>query len=168
MKIHAGNVELAVANLIGYRKHVIVPNVSYGLAGMGHECDLLVLDDKNRFTEVEIKISMADLKADFKKKHGHKSKYISRLIYAFPEEMLDKALPLIPENNGIIVVKTISPLDYSGHTTQIQYHKAYWIRHARHDKTKERIPDKILRDFFRLGCMRIWSLKSHNNRQYRK
>lgn len=85
---------------------------------LNHECDLLVLDKNNRFTEVEIKISMSDLKADFKKYHAHKAKYISRLVYAIPHDLLDKSME----------------------------------------------PASIINKFYQLGCMRIWSLKSHNNR----
>jgi len=155
MKIHSGIVEVCVAELIGYRNNVIVPNVSWGL-GLNHECDLLVLDKQGRFTEVEIKVSTADLKADFKKQHGHRSKFISRLIYAMPEELCKKHLDLIPENCGLIGV------------TESNYNKgnfkAYWIKQCRHDKTKTKPEQKMIDNFYRLGCMRIWSLKKHNNR----
>jgi hypothetical protein len=89
-RLHSGHMEVAVAELIGYRNHTIVPNVSWGL-GLRHECDMLVLDKKGQFTEIEIKISLADLKADFKKPHGHASKIITRLVYAIPKDMLEKS-----------------------------------------------------------------------------
>ena len=153
MKLHAGHMEVAVANLIGYRTHTIVPNVSWGL-GLNHECDMLVLDQKGRFTEVEIKISRSDLRADFKKKHGHQSKFISRLVYAVPEEMKDYALELIPLTAGLIYVHHY---DWNG---KIQCY-ARWERLCRHDTTKK--PDqKTLNRFYHLGCMRIWSLKEHS------
>lgn len=148
--------ELAVANLIGYRKFTIVPNVSHGLY-LNHECDLLVLDDQNRFTEVEIKISLADMKKDLTKPHGHKSKYISRLIYAVPDKILDKCLPYIPNHAGIIIVK-----EYEHGCI------ARWHRQARHDKTKNPVPKDIINKFYQLGCMRIWSLKAHNNKNGNK
>jgi hypothetical protein len=155
-KIHAGHMEVAVAELIGYRTHVIVPNVSWGL-GLEHECDLLILDGKGRFTEVEIKISKSDLKADFSKSHGHKSKIISRLIYAVPEHLLEAAVELVPKTCGIIVVKT-TDTKYGGIR-----HTAFWHRLVRH-KVVELPKQHILNNFYRLGCMRIWSLKKHNNK----
>lgn len=154
MKIHSGHIEVAVANLLNYRVYTIVPNVSHGLY-LNHECDMLALDQSDRFTEIEIKISMSDLKADFKKQHGHKSKYITRLVYAFPDSMLEKALPIIPVECGII---TVSETNVSG------FFIAEWYRTCRHRKS-EKVPDKIIKKFMSLGCMRIWSLKEHNNRK---
>lgn len=150
-KIHAGHVECAVAKLIGWRTHTIVPNVSWGL-GLNHECDMLILDSQERFTEVEIKVSASDLKADFRKDHGHKSKIISRLVYAMPVRLYDKLGDIIPKSAGIITVEWD------------QYHfVAYWRRNVRHYKTGR--PDqKQIKKFMALGCMRIWTLKNHNNK----
>lgn len=145
--------ELAIAGLIGYRQNTIVPNVSWGL-GLRHECDMLVLDDKNRFTEIEIKISLSDLRADFKKAHGHKSKFISRLIYAVPEFLLPECMNLIPVSCGIISVKWN---EYLG------CYQASWQRQCKHDKTKGKPTPQTIEKFYQLGCMRIWSLKRHNN-----
>jgi len=149
-KIHAGHVEVAVANLLNYRVYTIVPNVSWGF-GLRHECDMLASSDNGYLTEVEIKVTMSDLKADFKKKHGHSSKIISRLVYAMPEKMIEKALPLIPEKCGIIGVRL------SGSMTFV----AYWVRRATrsHDGKPS---DSQIKELMRLGCMRIWSLKQHN------
>jgi hypothetical protein len=156
MKFHAGHIEIAVAKLLDFRRYVIVPNVHWGL-GFKHECDMLALDTNGRFTEIEIKVTGSDLKADFKKKHGHKSKYISRLIYAMPKELCEKHADLIPKYCGII---SVSANLYKGIDYPII--KAEHYRLVKHDKTKETPPQKIVNDFMRLGCMRIWSLKKHN------
>lgn len=150
-KINASRIEIAVANLVGYRNHIIIPNVSWGL-GLNHECDLLILDSKNRFSEVEIKISLPDLKADFKKRHCHKSKIISRLIYAVPDFLKEIALELIPPKTGLISIKWYN-----------NKYKAEWIVMCCHDKTKENPSDEIIKKFMALGCMRIWSLKEKLN-----
>jgi hypothetical protein len=164
-KIHAGHIECAVAVLIDYRAHTIVPNVSHGLY-LNHECDMLVLDKNNRFTEVEIKISISDLKADFKKSHGHKSKYISRLVYAVPHDLLDKSMKIIPDEFGVISVRWVDwGTIYNGHSG---YWKAEWVRTVRHSKNAEKPPQSIINKFYQLGCMRIWSLKNHNNRWKKK
>jgi len=144
-KLHSGLMELAVVRLLNIRVFAIIPNISWGL--VNHECDLLALDKNNRFTEIEIKISLSDLRADFKKDHGHNSRIISRLIYAIPEEMIEPALKLIPETAGIITVKW----NQRGYV-------ADWFRVVRHDKTKKPSIEHILQ-FYRLGTMRIWSLK---------
>lgn len=155
MKIHAGHIEVAVAKLIGYRSHTIVPNVSWGL-GLRHECDMLVLDGNGRFTEIEIKTTLSDLKADFKKKHDHSSKLISRLVYAMPQDVLNKGADIIPKHAGIIA---IAPKMIGKHETL----SAYWVKMVKHDKLTAKPSDGVVKKFMSLGCMRIWSLKEHNN-----
>jgi len=156
-KIHAGIIEVAVAKLINYRIHTIVPNVYWGL-GFFHECDMLVLDDKGRFTEIEIKCSLTDLRNDFKKTHGHRSKIISRLIYAAPEFVLEKGRDLIPDKCGIIKIVSTKNVYHQWQ------HKAVWDRKCIHDKTKDKPDAKTVLKFMSLGCMRIWSLKERNNK----
>lgn len=154
---HSGHIEVAVAQHLGYRQNIIVPNVSWGL-GLRHECDMLALDDSDRFTEIEIKCTASDLKADFLKTHGHRSKIISRLVYAMPERLCMKYKHLIPDGVGIISVRnTAEPGD-------IPCYKASWLRMCRH-KVVDRPDSDTIRNFMRLGCMRIWSLKAHNNRK---
>lgn len=158
--IHSGIIEVAVANLLNYRVYTIVPNVSYGLY-LNHECDMLALDKNDRFTEIEIKISASDLKADFSKRHGHKSKYISRLIYAMPMWMCEKYEHLIPKHCGIISVSKVELV--SSYITEHHQYEAHHWRMVKHDKSKAKPDDKIIRKFMELGCMRIWSLKQTNN-----
>lgn len=80
----------------------------FGITGIykmiGHECDLLVLTKSNVLQEVEIKISISDLKADSKKEHKHKSDYIKYLYFAIPDYLLQSAIDLIPSDAGIITV----------------------------------------------------------------
>lgn len=145
--ITATDVEIAVAKLLNPRLHVMVPNVSWGL-GLHHEADILVLDNKGRFTEIEIKVSASDLRRDFKKSHGHKSRFISRLVYAVPMELVSLCKELAPTNTGIIKVEAGA---------------ATWVRTGRHDKSRERPDSKTVHNFMRLGCMRIWKLKQKLN-----
>jgi hypothetical protein len=156
-KMRSIDIELAVVALLNYRVYTIVPNVSWGM-GFNHECDLLALDSKGRFTEIEIKVSASDLKADFNKKHGHQSSIISRLFYAMPIELCQKYSEIIPSNFGIIAVKKI---DIYGDSRKIK-NKAEFYRHAKHDKSKENPSIDQVMKFMNLGCMRIWSLKNHN------
>jgi hypothetical protein len=154
MKLHSAHIEVAVAVLIGYRNHVIVPNVSWGL-GLRHECDLLVLDQSKRFTEVEIKISRADLKKDLDKWHGHKSELISRLVYAMPAELIESARQILPASVGLISCT---------YNDRAKRFVAKWERVNKHDKKKQPVPEQAVQKFLELGCMRIWTLKQKLNR----
>jgi len=169
-RCHAGIVEIAVAKLLNYRQYTIVPNVSWGL-GLSHECDLLALDDQDRFTEVEIKVSLSDLKADFKKTHKHFSKFISRLVYALPARLYAKHADLIPKEFGVIVIEFTPAIYYHGVRVGnpqidstgavIGNFKAKWERRVKHYKHAEKPSPATIRKFMSLGCMRIWDLKQH-------
>ena len=147
-KPNTQDMELAVTGLLNFRVYTIVPNVSWGL-GLGHECDLLALDQQRRFTEIEIKISKSDLVRDFLKPHGHKSKSISRLIYAVPDHLLEFAKTIIPNEYGIVSVS------YNAR------YKRFEAKHIRKKKHRVCIPphNDLIIKFMSLGCMRIWTLK---------
>jgi hypothetical protein len=137
-------------------EHAIIPNVSWGL-GLFHEADLLVLDKQNRLTEIEIKITIADLKADFNKKYFHSGKIISRLVYAIPENLLEQALILIPKKYGIITVN---------YSEEYNSGQAKWYRISKHQVNVytgqiETPTDDQIKTLLFLGCMRIWTLKNH-------
>lgn len=70
------------------RTHLVVPNVSWGF--LNHEADLLVMSKSRLLTEVEIKRSWADFKADFKKAHDHSHPLIARFYYAVPSSIGQK------------------------------------------------------------------------------
>ncbi len=153
-RLHSVHMELAIVELLGYRVHTIVPNVSFGL-GLSHECDLLVLGNKSgRFTEIEIKISKSDFDADLKKKHNHYHKLITRLVFAVPEFLVDHARDVLPEKVGLIEVKW---------NTYRNRFDATWVRQCKHAKGSPVPPIKDVMKFMSLGCMRIWTLKKKLN-----
>jgi len=157
MKIHSGHIECAVAALLNYRVHHIVPNVSWGW-DLRHEADMIAVNKSGYVTEVEIKISKQDLKNDLKKENWHDSKKIHRLAFAVPESLVETCREILPAHVGIIQVKAMN--DHKG---EFRCFYAEWVRNCKFDKSKAAINDKQLVDLLRLGCMRIWSLKIHNN-----
>ena len=87
------------------------------------DMDVVVCDLKFKH-EIEVKISISDLKADFKKfkfmyfgeefYQEHRDFVPNNFYYAIPDELKEKAIPIIEENApfaGIIVVK---PLEIKG------------------------------------------------------
>jgi DNA polymerase III psi subunit len=144
--------EIALAGFFGYRQNQIVPNVSYGL--WIHECDLLIVSQAGYCTEVEIKISISDLKADFKKEHQHKSKKIKYFYYAIPESLKEKALPLIPDHAGLIIVKS--------HTINV-WEPTYCsiVKSPIVNKNARTLTSDELIKLGHLASMRIWTLKEH-------
>lgn len=147
VKITAAHIEIAVARHFGYRQHLIVPNVSWGM-GL-HECDVLILSSLGYATEVEIKISASDLKKDTRKRHGHvdSQNRIKKLYFAIPEKLMDYA-DAIPERAGILVYKYFNGRGYVEE-----------IRPARQNMRARPLTDDERYNMARLGAMRIWSLK---------
>lgn len=145
--------ECVLASWLGYRQNLIVPNVYWGLSGL-HECDLLVVSKAGYLTEIEIKISRADLRADKKKWHNHESLRIKRLFFALPD-YLEHCIHMVPERAGIILVRPNEnvPGEYPYHP------RCKEIRAAKRQKAACKITDSDRYKIARLGALRIWDLK---------
>ena len=121
---------------------------------VNHECDMLIVSKNCYLTEVEIKISLSDLKADFKKKHQHKDENIKNFYYAFPEEMKEKAIELIPEEAGILIA--IKKHLNSGY----EYRDIECYRKPKINKEAKPINDIVLSKIYRLGYLRYWKYRT--------
>lgn len=146
--------EVALSTYLDYRVNLIVPNVYWGMNV--HECDLLVVSKAGYLTEIEIKVSRSDLKADAKKWHGHESDRIKRLFFALPDylENID-CIEMVPERAGIIIVKPKDNVPgeypYSPRCRE--------IRPAKRNPAATKISEADRYKIARLGALRIWRLK---------
>ncbi|MCK5563721.1 MAG: MmcB family DNA repair protein, partial [Planctomycetes bacterium] len=122
-------------------------NVSWGLNI--HECDLFIVSQAGYATEVEIKISKADLKKDADKPHNHESDLIKNLYFAIPEK-LEGCIEYIPERAGVIVLKREK--HYNSLICQI-------LRKPKPNKHARKLTDEERYKVARLGALRIWGLK---------
>lgn len=138
--------EIAIADMFDIRRHIIVPNLSWGFGT--HECDLFIVRESGYAVEVEIKRSVADFLNDFEKKHSHKDTRIKELYYAFPEELLNSCKDKVPEKCGIISVYELRGKVY-----------ARIVRKAQSIETHRILTTEEISKVMRLGCMRIWRLK---------
>lgn len=150
-------IESVVAEMWGYRKTLIVPNVSWG-AGI-HECDLLILRESGWATEVEIKVSVSDLKKDSTKGHSHDSKKILYLYFAIPEKLIPY-IALIPERAGIILIRSYKYRDQFIPEAPWQTgFKGTIVKQPTDNESAVKWTEKERMTLGRLGCMRIWGLK---------
>lgn len=98
-------VELAIVEHFDKEKNLIIPNCFMDYkAKISHECDILLINTTGYATEVEIKMSVSDFKADFKKKHKHDDERLKYLYYAVPHYIKDKCLELVPEYGGLMSI----------------------------------------------------------------
>jgi len=142
-KIKTPEMEVALARHFNYRLNVIVPNVSWGF-GLNYEADLIIVTPLRYVTEIEIKVSLSDIKAE-KKKRGfaHRGIYIRRFYFAVPYYLCD--CEYIPNNCGLLSVD--------------ESLRVKSLRAPRHNSSAQKITDTQLNKLLHLGCMRIWTLK---------
>ena len=119
---------------LGYRSENIVT----------HECDMLMVTKNYFLREIEIKVSVSDFKADFKKKHNHEGN-IKQFYYAVPYYILDKIKDLVPEQAGIMVAV------YENEHWQLKRYKK-----ATDNKSATPIDEKKLNKIFRIGYLKYW------------
>jgi hypothetical protein len=108
-------IEIALYNHFNFLQNDVITNIY--LDGR-HECDLIVIRNKSLYAlEVEIKMSVSDLKAERKKKRYNRlgvdcyhdsdvgmSQMFKEKWFAMPEKMKQKGLKLIPEYAGLLIV----------------------------------------------------------------
>lgn len=124
-----------------FKSYFVLPRVAYGLKGIEHECDLLALSKSGVLHEIEIKISKADLLADKRKRHTHRSELIKRLWFAVPSHMKDFAKDHIPADAGLIVVEK-----YFCEVVRMPKHKG-----------KDKPNAEFIKHMYELMAMRYWS-----------
>lgn len=156
MKWRADEIELAITDIYDIRQNLIVPNVSWGF-GIRHEADLLIVRKSGYCIEIEIKVTIADLRADFKKKHLHldRRNRIKELYYALPADLIDKATPIIEKGNpcaGIISCRYDSRIGW-------QPYRATYIKHAVAIPNHERLTKEDRYTLARLGTIKLWKTK---------
>jgi len=156
--MNSKEIELAVARKFNTRVNLIVPNVFWGL-GFNYELDLMIVTPAHYAYEVEIKISISDLKAEKKKQlWAHHDKRIKGLYFAIPDDLKEKAIPLIDKNAGIL---TVYGDCFAGLHCNI-------LRKPTINNSARKLNDPEIDKLYKLCTMRVWNLKEHeviNNRK---
>ena len=96
-KLTIKQIELSLYNSPWFDKRgdIMIPNLSWGL--LNHEADFCIINKTHHLTEIEIKRSFSDFKADFKKNEFHKDEKIYRFFYCVPEKIYDKVVNFMAE-----------------------------------------------------------------------
>lgn len=155
------------------RRHVVVPNVSWGL--LNYEADFVSMTKNGYLTEIEIKRSWQDFLKDFEKRHRHDDPRVCYFYYCVPKSIKEKVMDAmyvfektdnkfrpykitgikdgVPVNAGLI---TYDNHDWQGNPCE-------WIvlnfetRAGRRKNARPLTPNEQLK-LAHLGCMRIWDL----------
>ncbi len=128
-------------------QNIVVPNLWWGF-NLNHECDLLVVSKSGYATEIEIKVSVSDVKKDLNKIHNHKDVKIKYLWFAIPEKIYEKSVQYIPERAGILCVYRMDD-EFIGVKEKREPEKS---------KNFRKITEAEIKNLQRLMAMRYWSL----------
>jgi len=130
--------------IFDYRRFLVIPNASWGVNL--HECDLLALTEAGYAHEIEIKVTVSDLKRDEDKRHHHNSQKIKYLWFAAPEEMREAMIEHVPDGAGIILIR--------------KHPRGFYIVVVERKPTPRSVrkfTDKERYQLARLGTIRYWS-----------
>lgn len=140
---------------------IITTNLTRNSGVVSHECDVIVVTKSNYLLEFELKISKADLKNDFKKKHSHECENIKKTYYVLPKELKD-CVELIPDKFGVIIVDKKTWIDKSGkNPLEKTYYPLRIIREAQNNKAAKKINEDQFIKICTLASMRYWTCKEN-------
>lgn len=149
-KLTIYEIELAIVNsgLFNKRGDIFVPNVSWGL--LNHEADMVVMTKSGYLTEIEIKRSWEDFKADFKKPHEHDDERVYKFYYCVPSSIKDKVIELFKTKHEFI--PAVLSYTEEGVVTDLK------VGFPNTNRGRKLFLEEQL-TIARLGCMRVWNLK---------
>lgn len=163
-KLSVDQIQLALIkhDAFDIRRNIVVPNVSWGL--LNHEADMIIMSKSGYLTEIEIKRSIADLRADFKKSHDHSDPLVRDFYYCVPESLVNECAELCKTNRrivkGILSYTEDGSVYFESSKILVDEQKGYYPL-SNGSSRKLFIEEQL--QLARLGCMRIWSLKQKLN-----
>lgn len=145
----------------GDKGQIVVPNVLLD----SYEADFITITKSDYLIEVEIKISISDFRADFKKKHYHDCPKVNALYYAFPTELYEKHKEEIDEScekvgAGIILIAEKNLLNGKSYC---YLERCTFAKKPKLRKAKPLTVWQML-NLARLGCLRWPPIWRHRNR----
>ena len=156
-KLSVPQIQLALRDsfLFDQRSSVVVPNISWGM--LPYEADLIGISAHKQVTEVEIKRSLSDLRADYRKGHRHDAPCVTYFYYCVPESLVEQAKKVIFENEQKHRVVPISEKDCPA---LLFFTEEGEIRQANFGTAKRfgyhQADDKNIMDAGRLASLRYW------------
>lgn len=131
------------------RQDIFIPNLSWGL--LQYEADLVIITKSGYLTEVEIKRSWEDFKADFKKGHEHNDPRVYNFYYCVPESIVARVAEFLLGKYGSNCPAMLC-FEESGSISHY-----FGVGRAHRGGRKLFIEEQLIAA--RLGCMRVWNLK---------
>ena len=169
-------IQLALHNsgLWNKRSDIMVPNLSWGL--LPYEADFVVMTKSGYLTEVEIKRSWEDFKADFNKDHRHDDERIYHFFYCVPIAIFDKVKDFLinklmeklddyskdwlTKNPELLGVHSQLPAVLTYDEKGIVKRQKFGFSGARRHQARKLFLEEQLQ-IARLGCLRYWNQQNN-------
>lgn len=149
---------LYTSNIFDNKTYIMVPNISYGL--LSYEADFIAMSKSGYITEVEIKRSFSDFKADFKKRHLHDDQLVYYFYYCIPEKILNKVKAFLLEKYGspykCPAILVYDEFGFVRKVVNFGYTGFFRNKYARKLFAEEQVK------LARLGCYRYWSIQENS------
>lgn len=155
-KLTLDQIHLSLRNsgLWNRRSDIMVPNVSWGL--LPYEADFVVISKSGYMTEIEIKRSWEDFKADFKKDHKHDDERVYKFAYCVPKSIRDKAISYIRTQNPDVPDYMLPAVIYYSEDMGIGLTELNSFDNYNSPKRRKLFIEEILK-VSRLGQLRYWA-----------
>ena len=155
-KLTLDQIHLSLRNsgLWNRRSDIMVPNVSWGL--LPYEADFVVISKSGYMTEIEIKRSWEDFKADFKKDHKHDDERVYKFAYCVPKSIRDKVISYIRTQNPDVPDYRLPAVIYYSEDMGIGLTELNYFDNYNSPKRRKFFIEEILK-VSRLGQLRYWA-----------
>ena len=158
--VTSADIERALIRTWAPEQTLMVPNVRQGFVRWG-EVDVLKVEKSLYLTEIEIKVSMSDLKREWNKQRWMPvfyeafKKTMRRYFIAMPEELYEHGRDVIPDWVGAGILTVCEAREEYGRLTRPY---AYERRKPRINKEAAKITIADVAALGRLGTLRYWNL----------
>lgn len=155
-KLTLDQIHLAIrnSNIWDKRSDIMIPNLSWGL--LPYEADFVVVNKSGYMTEIEIKRSLKDFKADFKKCHKHDDERIYKFAYCVPESICERAVSFIREQNPDKPDYMLPAVIYYSEDMCIWFTELKYFDNYNAPKRRKLFLEEML-TVARLGQLRYWA-----------
>ena len=155
-KLTLDQIHLALRNsyLWNKRSDIMVPNLSWGL--LPYEADFIVINRAGYMTEIEIKRSWEDFKADFKKDHRHDDERVYKFAYCVPESICERAVSYIREQNTDMPDYMLPAVIYYSEDMEIGFTELKYFDNFNAKKRRKLFLEEMF-TIARLGQLRYWA-----------
>lgn len=163
-KLSIEQIQLAIYNtpfLVNKRSDIVCPNLSWSM--LPYEADMVIINKSGFMTEIEIKRSYEDLKADFNKKHHHDDERVYYFYYCLPISIKDKAITFLKQKyEGKSFIDSPALLFYDENGSIVEQNFGWKENRCKGVKFRKLFIEEQLQ-IARLAQMRFWNLLNKIN-----